>query len=105
MQAITPIDVHVENEWRDDSTEGLYAKKNTKTSTRGNRQGSRMRTRVVNKTKTKKTQPSSSPLSHIPKQVVIPKLVLPGRSRSPSPSRGPWYEEMNQNFLNLFDII
>jgi hypothetical protein len=83
MQAVTPVDVHVENDWR----EGANVKQNTKISSRKDRQASRMRTRVLNKTKTKKINVSSSP---IPKQVVIPKLVPPIRSRSPSPNRGPW---------------
>jgi hypothetical protein len=84
MQAITPVDVHVENDWR----EGLNNKRNVKTSNRGGRQTTRMRTHVIDKTRTKKTKVLLS--THIPKQVVVPKLVLPGRSRSPSPNRGPW---------------
>jgi hypothetical protein len=85
MQAITPVDVHVENEWRD----GLDNKKNVKISNRTGRQTTRMRTQVVDKTKTKNTKAILSP-SHIPKQVVVPKLILPVRSRSSSPNRGPW---------------
>jgi hypothetical protein len=79
MQAVTPVDVHIENEWR----EGSNVQKNTRTSSRKDRQAPRMRTRVSNKTKTKKS-------SLIPKQVVVPKLVSPIRSRSSSPNRGPW---------------
>ncbi len=84
MQAVTPVDVHVEKDWR----EGSDVKKNTKILiNRKDQQTSRIRTRVLNKTKTKKTDVSSS---NIPKQVVMPKLVPPIRSRSPSPNRGPW---------------
>lgn len=81
MQGITPVDVHVENDWR----KGTNVKQKTKISSR---KASRMRTRVLNKTKTKKIDGGS--LSPIPKQVVMPKLVPPVRSRSASPNRGPW---------------
>jgi hypothetical protein len=86
MQAVTPVDVHVENEWRT----GSNAKKNIRTSSRKDRQAPRMRTRVLNKTKTKKTDVSLSSLYHLPKQVVIPKLVLPVHSQSSSSNRGSW---------------
>jgi hypothetical protein len=87
MQAVTPVDVHVENEWH----QGLDAKKNTRTSSYKDRQAPRMHTRVLNKTKTKKTEISLSPASNIPKQTVFPKLVTTVRSRSSSPpNRGPW---------------
>ncbi|CAF4012931.1 unnamed protein product [Rotaria sp. Silwood2] len=86
MQAITPVDVHIENERRDGSNTQKY----TKVSTRRGRQVPRMHTRVMNKTKTKKTKTILSPSSHIPKRVVIPKLVVPVRSQSSSPNREPW---------------
>ncbi|UJR22841.1 hypothetical protein I4U23_025871 [Adineta vaga] len=86
MQAINPVDIHVENEWRD----GKNMKKTTKNSTLVNRTTPRMRTQVVSKTKTKKTNISSSPTPKIPKQVVTPRLVLPTRSPNSSPNRGPW---------------
>lgn len=83
MQAVTPVNVHVENEWR----EGVDVKKNTKISNRKDQQAPRIRTRVLNKTKTKKPEISSS---NIPKQVVFPKLISPVQSRSSTPKRGPW---------------
>jgi len=86
MQAVAPVDVHVENEWHD----GSDIKKDIKTSIRKDPQAARMRTRVLNQTKTRKTGVSLSPSSRIPKQVVVPKLVLPARSKSSSPNRGPW---------------
>ncbi|CAF0777109.1 unnamed protein product [Adineta steineri] len=86
MQAINPVDVHVEKEWR----VGSAVKKNVKTSSNTNRTAPRMRTQVVNKTKPKKTKPIVSPSPKIPKQVVVPKLVLPVRSSSSSPNREPW---------------
>ncbi len=82
MQAINPVDVHIENEWRERSN----IKRTIKTPVNA----PRMRTQVVRKTKPKKTKASVSSSSHIPKQVVIPKLVLPVRSRSSSPTREPW---------------
>jgi hypothetical protein len=85
MQTITPVNVHVENEWRNGCNSGSYVKKNTIIANRGGRQPSRLRTCVANKTKTSKTK--STP---IPQQVVHPKPVLPVRSRSPSPNRDPW---------------
>ncbi|CAF1244257.1 unnamed protein product [Adineta steineri] len=86
MQAINPVDVHVEKEWR----VGSAVKKNVKTSSNTNRTAPRMRTQVVSKTKPKKTKPIVSPSPKIPKQVVVPKLVLPVRSSSSSPNREPW---------------
>ncbi len=85
MQTITPVDVHVENKWRDSRTNGSYVKKSTTTANRGGRQPPRMRTCVTNKTKTSKTR-----ASHNPQQVVQCKQTLPVRSRSPSPNRDPW---------------
>ncbi|CAF0722614.1 unnamed protein product [Rotaria sp. Silwood1] len=85
MQAVTPIDVHVENEWHDSRHNGSYVKKSTSTVNRGGRQAIRMRTCVTNK-----TRPSKTKSLHIPQQVVQPKQVLPARSRSPSPNREPW---------------
>ncbi|CAF3830468.1 unnamed protein product [Rotaria sp. Silwood1] len=86
MQAITPVDIHIENERQD----GSNIEKYTKTSTRRGRQIPRMHTRVTNKTKTKKIKTILSPSSHIPKQIVIPKLVLPRHSQSSSLNREPW---------------
>ncbi|CAF4999618.1 unnamed protein product, partial [Rotaria sp. Silwood1] len=86
MQAITPVDIHIENERQD----GSNIEKYTKTSTRRGRQIPRMHTRVTNKTKTKKIKTILSPSSHIPKQIVIPKLVLSKRSQSSSLNREPW---------------
>ena len=81
MQAITPVDVHIENDWR----QGINVKQNTKISSQN---ASRMRTKVLNKPKTKKIESAGS--SPIPKQVVMPKVVPRVRSRSTSPNRGPW---------------
>jgi hypothetical protein len=86
MQAINPVDVHIENEWREQSN----VKRTIKTPVNISRNAPRMRTQIVSKTKPKKTKASVSSSSHIPKQVVIPKLVLPARSRSSSPNREPW---------------
>lgn len=84
MQAITPVNVHVENEYR----EGINGKKNTKILNNKNRQKPQIRTRVINKTK------KNELLSYnIPKQVVFPKLISPIPSRSSSPNRGPWYDK------------
>jgi hypothetical protein len=85
MHTITPVDVHIENEWRDHRTNGLYVKKSTATGNRGGRHAPRMRTCVTNKTKT--NRPKSA---HLCQQIVQPKQVLPARSRSPSPNREPW---------------
>ena len=85
MQAVTPVDIHVENDWHN----RLESKANRKTLPRQDRQAPRMRTRVSNKTKPKKTVLLST---RIPKQVVTPKVVPQTRSRTPSPNRGPWYE-------------
>jgi hypothetical protein len=86
MQTITPVDVHIENEWRDGRTSGSYVKKSTTITNRGGRQAPRMRTCVTSKTKTNKTK-----FSHFPQQVVQSKQVVPARSRSPSPpNREPW---------------
>ena len=87
MQAIAPVDVHVEKDYRN----GLVERPETKSTQRSVRPGPRMRTRVLNKTKPKKSKTSVTPsTAAIPKQVVIPKLILPVRSRSSSPDRGPW---------------
>lgn len=86
MQAIPPVDVHIENELH----KGSNVKKDTKPSTVRDRRAPRMRTRVINNSKTIKTKNTFSPVSRIPKQVVVPKLVTPVRSRSSSPYRGPW---------------
>ncbi|CAF0786144.1 unnamed protein product [Adineta ricciae] len=86
MQAINPVDVHVESELR----EGKVVKKTTKSSSNVHRTTPRMRTQVVNKTRTKKTNGTSTSLPLLPKQVVTPKLVLPARSPNSSPNRGPW---------------
>jgi hypothetical protein len=85
MQTITPVDVHIENEWRDGRTSGSYTKKSTTTANRGGRQAPRMRTCVTSKTRINKTKSG-----HNPQQVVQPKQALPVRSRSPSPNREPW---------------
>ncbi|CAF4308220.1 unnamed protein product [Rotaria sp. Silwood2] len=85
MQAVTPVDVHVENEWHDSRHNGSYVKKSTSTVNRGGRQATRMRTCVTNKTKSSKTKSF-----HIPQQVVQTKQVLSVSSRSPSPTREPW---------------
>ncbi|CAF3199092.1 unnamed protein product [Rotaria socialis] len=86
MQAIIPVDVYVGNE----PYEGSKVLKDVKTSNSHGRQALRIRTRAINSAKTNKTKPISSPLSHIPKQVVIPKVAVPNRSQSSSPNRGPW---------------
>ena len=84
MQTIAPVNVHVENAWRNGCTNGSYVKKNptTAATNRGGRQAPRMRTCVTSKIKTNKTKSSQ--------QIVQPKQVVPVRSRSPSPSREPW---------------
>ena len=86
MQAITPVNIRVENDWRN----GINIKNNLKTSTRKDRQTSRIRTKIVNKPKIKKKEVSLSPKSRIPKQVVNAKIISPVQSRSSSPNRGPW---------------
>jgi len=87
MQTITPVDVHVENEWRDSRPHGLYVKKSATMANRGGggRQGPRMRTCVTNKTKINRSKSSQ-----LPPQTAQTKPVLPARSRSPSPTREPW---------------
>jgi hypothetical protein len=87
MQTITPVDVHVENQWRDSRPQGLYVKKGTTVGNRANgRQGPRMRTCVTNKTKI-----SKSKSSQLPQPIVQAKPIVPARSRSPSPpTREPW---------------
>ena len=86
MQAINPVDVHVESDLR----EGKVVKKTTKNSSNAHRTTPRMRTQVVNKTRTKKKDGASTSLPLLPKQVVTPKLVLPARSPNSSPNQGPW---------------
>jgi hypothetical protein len=85
MQTITPVDVHIENEWRDGRISGSHVKRSTTTANREERQGSRMRTCVTNKTKPKKAKSCN-----IPQQVIRLKQALPSRSRTPSPNREPW---------------
>jgi hypothetical protein len=91
MQTITPVDVHVENQWRDSRPQGLYVKKGTNTGNRtttptNGRQGSRIRTCVTNKTKITKSKSAQ-----LPPPIVQVKTVVPTRSRSPSPpTRDPW---------------
>ena len=83
MQAVTPVDVHVDQQWSHQPT--------TKMPHRTVRPGLRMRTRVVNKVKPKKTKASVIPSVLLPKQIVTPRtIVIPVRSRSSSPDRGPW---------------
>jgi hypothetical protein len=85
MQTIAPVNVHVENAWRNGCTNGSYVKKNLTTATttnRGGRQAPRVRTCVTSKIKTNKTKPCQ--------QIVQQKQVVPVRSRSPSPNREPW---------------
>lgn len=77
MQAIVPVDVHVENGWRND----LNVRKQDKPSNLN----TRMRTRVLKKT-------------NIPKQNVKPKIVSPRRSHSSSSNRVPRY-------ILLIDIL
>lgn len=85
MQTITPVDIHVENEWRDGYNSGSYVKKSTTTANRVGRQAPRMRTCVISKAKTNKTISS-----HVPQEITQSKQVLPVRSRSSSPNREPW---------------
>lgn len=88
MQTIAPVDVHIENEWREGrNTSGSYVKKSNNTVTnRGGRQGPRMRTCVTNKTRINKSKSC-----HIPQQVnTQSKTTVQNRSRSPSPNREPW---------------
>lgn len=82
MQTVTPINVHVENDWHGSRHSGSCVRKSTTPVNRGGKQTTRMRTCVTNKTKT--TKPKTS---HIPPQVVQPKHVPSTRSRSSSPSR------------------
>ena len=86
MQAVTPVDVHIENEWH----KKLDPRKTIKISIHRDRQTPRMPTRTINKIKTKKTRASVLVPTHVPKQAVIPKLVSKVRSPSSSPNRGPW---------------
>jgi hypothetical protein len=85
MQTITPVNVHIESEWRGGCTDGSYIRKKITPANRGGRQAPRMRTCVTSKTK-----PSKTKSSNMPQQVTQPKQVLPVRSRSPSPNREPW---------------
>ena len=87
MQTITPVDIHIENEWRDGrNNSGSYVKKSTNTvANRGGRQAPRMRTCVTNKTRVTKAKSC-----HIPQPVIQSKQTVPTRSRSPSPNREPW---------------
>ena len=88
MQTITPVDVHVENQWRDSRPQGSYVKKGTNSGkcTPNGRQGPRIRTCVTNKTKIPKSKSAQ-----LPQQTVQAKTVVPTRSRSPSPpTREPW---------------
>jgi len=83
MQSVAPVDVHIDENWSNNV--------NTKTPHRTIRPGLRMRTRVANKTKPKKPKPSAIPSVLLPKQIVTPRtIVVPVRSRSSSPDRGPW---------------
>ncbi len=68
MQTITPVDVHIENEWRDGRGSGSYVKKGSTTANRAGRQAPRMRTCVTSKTKTNKSK-----TLHPSQQVVQPK--------------------------------
>lgn len=89
MQAVTPVDVYVENDRVQDSN----LSKDTKISNRRGPQAPRMRTRVLKNTKPIKTKPQQSSSSNIPKQLVIPKITVSNRSRSSSPpNREPWYK-------------
>lgn len=87
MQTIAPVDVHIDNEWRDNRPHSSYVKKPTtmNATARNGRTVPRMRACVTNKTKP--TRPKSA---HLPQQTVQAKPVPPARSRSPSPSREPW---------------
>ena len=89
MQTITPVGIHIENEWSYGSNSRSHVKKDRTTVNRGGRQAARMRTCVASKLKSSKTKNS-----HIPQQVVQTKQVLPVHSRSPSPNREPWYEKI-----------
>ena len=94
MQAVTPVDIHVDKDWH----RGSELKGNIRPFNRKDRQATRMRTRVLNKTKPKKSTPSSV---QIPKQVVMPKLVPQSPPRTPSPNRGPWYEGQTSESLKF----
>ena len=95
MQAIVPVDIHVESQWPvSHSSKAKTAKKPND----ANRSGLRMRTRVLHKTKPSQTKSS---LPQIPKQVVIPKTLIPVRSRSSSPDRGPWYERRHSSSISI----
>lgn len=86
MQTITPVDIHIENEWRDSRSNSSFVKKpTTNSTTRNGRTAPRMRACVTNKTKP--TRPKSA---HLPQQTVQAKPVPPARSRTPSPNREPW---------------
>ena len=85
MQTITPVDIHIENEWRDGCITGSYVRKSTTTANRGGHQAPRMRTCVISKAKTNRTKSL-----HIPQEITQSRQVLPVRSRSPSPNREPW---------------
>ncbi|CAF1282728.1 unnamed protein product [Adineta steineri] len=86
MQTITPIDVHVDNDWRNDCISGSYIKKSTTTANRGGRQAPRMRTCVISKVKPNKTKSSN-----ISQEITQSKQNLAIHSRSPSPpTREPW---------------
>lgn len=94
MQAVTPVDIHVDKDWQG----RLESKENIRTFNRKDRQATRMRTRVLNKSKPKKFAPSSV---KIPKQAVVPKLVPQSPPRTPSPNRGPWYEGQSNESLKF----
>ena len=100
MQTITPVDVHIENDWRDGRPHNSYVKKTMNSSNRNGRTNPRIRTCVATKTKT--TRPKSATL---PQQTVQAKPVPPARSRSPSPNRDPWLVKLTEYFRFLHRIL
>lgn len=100
MQNITPVDVHIENDWRDNRPHNSYVKKPMNSTTRNGRTNPRMRTCVATKSKT--TRPKSATL---PQQTVQVKPVPLARSRTPSPNRDPWLVKRMNYFTFEFDYF
>ncbi|CAF0778111.1 unnamed protein product [Adineta ricciae] len=85
MQTITPVDLHIDNDWRDGGMNGSAVRKSSSATNRGGRQALRMRTCVMSKVKPNKTKSAQ-----MTSEVTQSKSNLPVRSRSPSPTREPW---------------
>ena len=85
MQTITPVDLHIDNDWRDGGMNGSTSRKSSSATNRGGRQALRMRTCVMSKVKPNKTKSAQ-----VTSEVTQSKSTIPVCSRSPSPTREPW---------------